>query len=175
MADQERHPFLQGLSKHRGTPPTVVVIFGASGRPDRPQADSGDLQSRLRRPPAGGLPSGRLWPEDDSGRRSSDRWRPGRSSSSPGANSTPRSGSRVAANTTYVSGGYDEKEGFDRLAAHIRGDRGGHRQRGPVALLHLDPPVGLRPDHPESRCERPWIEVPRQAPPLEGHHREALR
>ena len=31
MADPERHPFLQGLSKHRGSPPTVVVIFGASG------------------------------------------------------------------------------------------------------------------------------------------------
>jgi glucose-6-phosphate 1-dehydrogenase len=25
------HPFLHGLSKHRGAPPTVVVIFGASG------------------------------------------------------------------------------------------------------------------------------------------------
>ena len=31
MAESERHPFLQGLSKHRGAPPTVVVIFGASG------------------------------------------------------------------------------------------------------------------------------------------------
>src|SRR5271155_5238470 len=31
MADTERHPFLKGLSKHRGAPPTVVVIFGASG------------------------------------------------------------------------------------------------------------------------------------------------
>jgi glucose-6-phosphate 1-dehydrogenase len=31
---------------------------------------------------------------------------------------------RVAANTTYVSGGYDEKAGFDRLAAHIRGIEG---------------------------------------------------
>src|SRR5690606_17472571 len=31
MADPQRHPFLQGLSKHRGAPPTVVVIFGASG------------------------------------------------------------------------------------------------------------------------------------------------
>lgn len=27
----ERHPFLRGLSKHRGAPPTVLVIFGASG------------------------------------------------------------------------------------------------------------------------------------------------
>ena len=31
MADSPRHPFLHGLSKHRGAPPTVVVIFGASG------------------------------------------------------------------------------------------------------------------------------------------------
>ena len=31
MSDHERHPFLHGLSKHRGAPPTVVVIFGASG------------------------------------------------------------------------------------------------------------------------------------------------
>ena len=29
--DEARHPFLKGLSKHRGAPPTVVVIFGASG------------------------------------------------------------------------------------------------------------------------------------------------
>ncbi|MEO0510036.1 MAG: glucose-6-phosphate dehydrogenase [Verrucomicrobiota bacterium] len=29
--DELRHPFLKGLSKHRGAPPTVVVIFGASG------------------------------------------------------------------------------------------------------------------------------------------------
>lgn len=26
-----RHPFLEGLSKHRGAPPTIMVIFGASG------------------------------------------------------------------------------------------------------------------------------------------------
>ncbi len=30
-SEAERHPFLQGLSKHRGAPPTVIVIFGASG------------------------------------------------------------------------------------------------------------------------------------------------
>ncbi len=29
--DTDRHPFLQGLSRHRGVPPTVIVIFGASG------------------------------------------------------------------------------------------------------------------------------------------------
>ncbi|OAI50587.1 glucose-6-phosphate dehydrogenase [Opitutia bacterium SCGC AG-212-L18] len=29
--NEEKHPFLHGLSKHRGTPPTAIVIFGASG------------------------------------------------------------------------------------------------------------------------------------------------
>lgn len=31
MSDASRHPFLQGLSKHRGAAPTIMVIFGASG------------------------------------------------------------------------------------------------------------------------------------------------
>lgn len=31
MESESRHPFLKGLSKHRGAPPTVLVIFGASG------------------------------------------------------------------------------------------------------------------------------------------------
>lgn len=29
--NETRHPFLKSLSKHRGAPPTVMVIFGASG------------------------------------------------------------------------------------------------------------------------------------------------
>jgi glucose-6-phosphate 1-dehydrogenase len=31
MASTSRHPFLSGLSKHRGASPTILVIFGASG------------------------------------------------------------------------------------------------------------------------------------------------
>ena len=31
MSKADRHPFLTGLSKHRGAQPTVLVIFGASG------------------------------------------------------------------------------------------------------------------------------------------------
>lgn len=31
MVETTRHPFLQGLSKYRGAPPTFLVIFGASG------------------------------------------------------------------------------------------------------------------------------------------------
>lgn len=30
-SENERHPFLKGLSRHRGAPPTIMVIFGASG------------------------------------------------------------------------------------------------------------------------------------------------
>lgn len=29
--EETRHPFLKGLSKHRGAPPTAIIIFGASG------------------------------------------------------------------------------------------------------------------------------------------------
>ena len=118
MADPERHPFLQGLSKHRGAPPTVVVIFGASG----------DLTARKLIPAIYNLSFDNLLPADfhligygrkpipdeefraiaskaikDFSRRELDNevW------------------GRVAANTSYVSGGYDEKAGFDRLAAKI--------------------------------------------------------
>lgn len=31
MSDDKRHPFLKGLSKHRGAPATAIIIFGASG------------------------------------------------------------------------------------------------------------------------------------------------
>ena len=31
MSEEKRHPFLNGLSKHRGAPPTIIIIFGASG------------------------------------------------------------------------------------------------------------------------------------------------
>ncbi len=31
MSESSRHPFLTGLSKHRGAKPTILVIFGASG------------------------------------------------------------------------------------------------------------------------------------------------
>jgi glucose-6-phosphate 1-dehydrogenase len=119
MPEIPLHPFLQGLSKHRGAPPTVVVIFGASG----------DLTARKLIPAIYNLSYDNLLPADfhlvgygrkaipdeefrtmaaaaikDFSRREldADVW------------------ARVAANTTYVSGGYDEKVGFDRLAAHIK-------------------------------------------------------
>lgn len=118
MAETQRHPFLHGLSKHRGAPPTVVVIFGASG----------DLTARKLIPAVYNLGVDNLLPTDfylvgygrkeipdeefrtlaadaikEFSRRELDQgvW------------------SRIASNTSYVAGGYDDADAFKRLAKHI--------------------------------------------------------
>lgn len=120
MAEENRHPFLHGLSKHRGSPPTVVIIFGASG----------DLTARKLIPAIYNLAHDGLLPADfyligfgrkpipdaefqmiaagaikEFSRRepSADVW------------------NRLAPRTLYVSGGYDEKAAFDRLGQRIAG------------------------------------------------------
>ena len=120
MAEETRHPFLHGLSKHRGSPPTVVVIFGASG----------DLTARKLIPAIYNLAHDGLLPADfhligfgrkpipdaefqqiaasaikEFSRREPD----------------PAVWLRLAARTHYVSGGYDEKAAYDRLGARIAG------------------------------------------------------
>ncbi len=118
MAEIQRHPFLQGLSKHRGAPPTIVVIFGASG----------DLTARKLIPAIYNLSCDNLLPADffliGYGRKPipDDEFRDL-------ATAAIREFSRrelnqevwgrVASNTTYVAGAYDEKEAFDRLASGI--------------------------------------------------------
>ena len=118
MADSQRHPFLHGLSKHRGAPPTVVVIFGASG----------DLTARKLIPAVYNLAADNLLPPDfflvgygrtpmpddafrqvavDAIKEFSRR------------DLSPEVWGRVAAHTSYVAGGYDEKPAFDRLAQHL--------------------------------------------------------
>jgi glucose-6-phosphate 1-dehydrogenase len=118
MADSERHPFLEGLSKHRGAPPTVVVIFGASG----------DLTARKLIPAIYNLSYDNLLPADfhlvGYGRKpiSDEEFRAMASSAVKDFSRRELDAEvwgRVAASTTYVSGGYDEKAGFDRLSAHI--------------------------------------------------------
>jgi len=121
MAEETgRHPFLHGLSKHRGSPPTVIVIFGASG----------DLTARKLIPAIYNLAHDGLLPADfyligfgrkpipdeefqqlahDAIKEFSRRelkeevW------------------SRLAPRTLYVSGGYDEKAGYEQLAKRIDG------------------------------------------------------
>jgi glucose-6-phosphate 1-dehydrogenase len=120
MTDSPRHPFLHGLSKHRGAPPTVAVIFGASG----------DLTARKLIPAVYNLAHDNLLPADfhlvGFGRkaipdqefrdlaaaavREFSRREP-----------DPAVWERIAARTTYVAGGYDEPAAFERLAAHLGG------------------------------------------------------
>jgi glucose-6-phosphate 1-dehydrogenase len=123
MAETERHPFLQGLSKHRGAPPTVVVIFGASG----------DLTARKLIPAIYNLGFDNLLPTDfhlvGYGRKPIPDEEFRKIASAAIAQFSRRKldagvWGRVEANTTYVSGGYDEKAGFDRLAQHIKAIEG---------------------------------------------------
>jgi len=118
MADTPRHPFLQGLSKHRGAPPTVVVIFGASG----------DLTARKLIPAVYNLSFDNLLPADfylvGFGRKPipDEEFRglaAGAIKEFSRRELKPEVWNRVAQNTTYVAGGYDEKAAFDRLAQHL--------------------------------------------------------
>jgi glucose-6-phosphate 1-dehydrogenase len=118
MADSQRHPFLHGLSKHRGAPPTVVVIFGASG----------DLTARKLIPAVYNLSHDNLLPADfflvGYGRKPipDDEFR---TLAADAIKEFSRRElkedvwGRVAAHTTYVAGGYDEQPAFERLAEHI--------------------------------------------------------
>jgi glucose-6-phosphate 1-dehydrogenase len=118
MSDTQRHPFLHGLSKHRGAPPTVVIIFGASG----------DLTARKLIPAVYNLSHDNLLPADfylvGYGRKPipDDEFR-GLAADAIKEFSRrelkPEIWDRVAAHTTYVAGGYDDRAAFDRLAAHI--------------------------------------------------------
>ncbi len=118
MAANERHPFLQGLSKHRGAPPTVVVIFGASG----------DLTARKLIPAVYNLAHDNLLPadfflvgygrtaipDDDFRKLAADAIK-----EFSRRELQPAVWDRVARNTSYVAGAYDDPAAFRRLAEHI--------------------------------------------------------
>lgn len=118
--DQNRHPFLDGLSTHRGSPPTVIVIFGASG----------DLTARKLVPAIYNLGYDNLLPADfrlvGFGRRDipDDAFRTM-------ARDAVKEFSRrelnediwdkVEQSTFYTAGGYDDAAAFDRLKERIEG------------------------------------------------------
>lgn len=116
--DESRHPFLNGLSKHRGAVPTVMVIFGASG----------DLTARKLVPAIFNLGVDNLLPADfhligygrkpieDEAFRSSMDAAIGKFSRRPLSEAI---WSRVRDNMSYHSGGYDEADAFASLAAKI--------------------------------------------------------
>jgi glucose-6-phosphate 1-dehydrogenase len=119
MPDSQRHPFLQGLSRYRGAPPTVVVIFGASG----------DLTARKLLPAIYNLSHDNLLPPDfyligfgrkpvpdDAFRLHTEAAVKEFSRREP----NPDAWSRVGRNTFYLTGGYDERAAYDRLHAQIQ-------------------------------------------------------
>jgi len=144
MADTQRHPFLQGLSKHRGTPPTVVVIFGASG----------DLTARKLIPAIFNLACDNLLPADfflvGYGRKAipDEEFRTLATEAITEFSRRelkPDVWGRVAASTSYVAGGYDEKAAFDRLSAHIAGIEKGIGREVQVLFYISTPPSVFAP------------------------------
>lgn len=118
MDNAPRHPFLKGLSKHRGAPPTVVVIFGASG----------DLTARKLIPAIYNLACDNLLPADffliGYGRTPvPDEEFRGLATSAITEFSRrpfrPEIWQRVGERTLYQAGGYDEVEAFTQLRARI--------------------------------------------------------
>lgn len=116
--EETRHPFLNGLSKHRGAPPTVVVIFGASG----------DLTARKLVPAIFNLGVDNLLPGDFNligyGRKpiEDEAFRDimddaiGEHSRRP---LNKEIWERVRQNMSYHAGGYDEPAAFVALAEKI--------------------------------------------------------
>jgi len=116
--DEVRHPFLEGLSKHRGAPPTVVVIFGASG----------DLTARKLVPAIFNLGIDNLLPGEfhliGFGRSpiEDDKFRVMMDEAIEEHSRRPLNKEiweRVRHNLTYHSGGYNDPETFNDLAKKI--------------------------------------------------------
>lgn len=113
-----RHPFLKGLSKHRGAPPTVVVIFGASG----------DLTARKLVPAIFNLGVDNLLPGEfhliGFGRKpiADEDFRNMMDEAIAEHSRRPLNKEiweRVRQNMSYHSGAYDDAEAFNSLAAKI--------------------------------------------------------
>jgi glucose-6-phosphate 1-dehydrogenase len=120
MTDTPRHPFLHGLSKHRGAPPTVVVIFGASG----------DLTARKLIPAVYNLGFDGLLPADfflvGFGRKPipDEEFRTLAAAAVKEFSRReldPDVWARIAGHTSYVAGAYDDPQAFEQLSRHIAG------------------------------------------------------
>jgi glucose-6-phosphate 1-dehydrogenase len=118
MVEEPRHPFLQGLSKHRGAPPTVVVIFGASG----------DLCARKLVPAIYNLAVDNLLSADfyliGYGRKPipDDDFRAETAKDIENFSRRPLAKdiwARIQANTFYHQGGYDDVKAFQELGKKI--------------------------------------------------------
>ncbi len=141
MSAPERHPFLNGLSKHRGAPATCLVIFGASG----------DLTSRKLLPALYNLAVDNLLPADfalvgfgrkplpDEAFRASAAADIAKFSRRP---FNPDIWRRVEAAVHYQAGGYDEPAAFAALAGKVASlERAAGRPLQLVAYVSTPPTV----------------------------------
>ncbi len=119
MSEDARHPFLEGLSKHRGAPATILVIFGASG----------DLTARKLIPALFNLGLDSLLPADfhliGFGRKDipDDSFRQDARAAIEEFSRRPideRVWQAIESNTLYHAGGYDDPEAFAKLAERIK-------------------------------------------------------
>ncbi len=120
MATESRHPFLEGLSRHRGAPPSILVIFGASG----------DLTARKLIPGIYNLSVDSLLPADfyliGYGRKPMED-EAFRESAGTSLNRFSRRSpedeiwARLHKRTRYFSGLYDSEEDFTGLREEIDG------------------------------------------------------
>ena len=122
MSSDQRHPFLQGLSKHRGAPPTVLVIFGASG----------DLTKRKLVPALYNLAVDNLLPAEFSligfGRKPmpDEEFKATAEEAIQTFSRRPLNDeiwAKIKKNTGYHAGGYDELAAFESLKERIDGIR----------------------------------------------------
>lgn len=141
MTDSPRHPFLKGLSKHRGAPPTAVVIFGASG----------DLTSRKLIPAIFNLACDNLLPSDfhlvGFGRSPvpDEEFRKMAAEAIAQHSRRPfqeEIWQRVAGCTAYEAGAYDEADAFARLSRRLDAieREGGHAVQ---ALFYISTPPSV--------------------------------
>ncbi|MBE2214936.1 MAG: glucose-6-phosphate dehydrogenase [Opitutaceae bacterium] len=144
MDSAPRHPFLKGLSKHRGAPPTVVVIFGASG----------DLTARKLIPAIYNLACDNLLPADffliGYGRTSvpDEEFRKIASDAITQFSRRPFQAEiwqRVGERTHYQAGGYDELEAFNQLRQRIETIEKSVGQDVQALFYISTPPTVFRP------------------------------
>jgi len=144
MNEGERHPFLRGLSIHRGAPPTVAVIFGASG----------DLTARKLVPAIYNLAHDNLLPADfqllgfsrkelgdDDFRKMVSEAVAEFSRRAPDSEVLER----VMTGSQYLSGGYDDADAFKRLAAKIDEIEKGLGREAQALFYISTPPSVFKP------------------------------
>ncbi|MGF1483432.1 MAG: glucose-6-phosphate dehydrogenase [Opitutales bacterium] len=143
-SDSNRHPFLQGLSKHRGAAPTILVIFGASG----------DLTKRKLIPALYNLSYDNLLPADftligfgrsdvpDKAFRSGNQ---GDIKTFSRRELNQDIWQRVEDQTYFHQGGYDEQAAFEKLKNRIEAYEKEHERQFQVVFYISTPPSVFKP------------------------------